>query len=153
VDLLDQVPDQLLAVGAGGGGRVPDCGQVSGQGPDLLAFGGGQRPGAGGGKPVVLLAEALPLGEGGLPVPFQLPDDEAVFRLGELVLAAGPVRLVTGAFQALPPDPVHLCPLGLGLPGRGQGNLECGWRHRLQQQAGDVRVDTGAGQLLALVAA
>ena len=31
-DLLDQVPDQLLAVGVGGGGGVPDGGQVSGQG-------------------------------------------------------------------------------------------------------------------------
>jgi hypothetical protein len=61
-DLLDQVPDQLLAVGIGGGRSVPDCGQVAGQGPDLLALSGGQRAGAAGGEPVVLLAEALPLG-------------------------------------------------------------------------------------------
>ena len=60
-DLLNQVADQLLAVRIGRGGSVPDRGQVSGQGPDLVAFGGGQRPGAGGGEPVVLLAQPLPL--------------------------------------------------------------------------------------------
>ena len=34
-DLLDQMPDQLLAVGVGGGGRMPDGGDVGGQGADL----------------------------------------------------------------------------------------------------------------------
>jgi hypothetical protein len=101
-DLLDQVADELLAVGVGGGGSVPDRGQVGGQRPDLVAFGGGQRPGAGGGEPVVLLAEALPLGWRGLPVLLQLPDDQAVFRLGELVLAPGPAGGEIGAFQPLP---------------------------------------------------
>ena len=51
-DPLDQVADQLLAVGVGSGGSVPDRGQVSGRGPDLVAFGGGQRPGLSGGEPV-----------------------------------------------------------------------------------------------------
>ena len=55
-DLLDQVPDQLLAVSVSGGGGIPHRGQVGGQGAGLLAFGGGQRPGAGGAEAVVLLA-------------------------------------------------------------------------------------------------
>jgi hypothetical protein len=139
------VPDQLLAVGLGRGGGVPDGWQVSGQGPDLVVLGGGQRPGAGGGEPVVLLAQPLPLGEGGLPVLFQLPGDQAVLRLDQLVLASRPVCLVAGAFQPLPPDQVGLLALGLGLPGRGQRYLERGKCHRLQQEAGDVRVDAAAG--------
>ena len=149
-DLLDQVPDQLLAVGAGGGGSIPDRGQVGGQGPDLLAFGSCQRPGAGGGEAVVLLAQPLPLGQRGLPVLFQLPDDQPVLRLGELVLAAGPVSGEIGAFQPLPPDLVDPRALGFRLPGRSQRDLEGARRDRLQQQAGDVGVDTAAGQLLAL---
>jgi hypothetical protein len=92
------VPDQLLAVGIGGGGSVPDRGQVRGQGPDLLAFGGGQRAGAGRGEAVVLLAQPLPLGQRCLPVLFQLPGDQAVLRLDQLVLAAGSLCLVIGAF-------------------------------------------------------
>jgi len=42
VDLLDQVPDQLLAVGVGGGGRVPDGRDVGGQGADLGTLGRGE---------------------------------------------------------------------------------------------------------------
>jgi hypothetical protein len=34
------------------------------------------------------------------------------------------------AAVALPPDPVDLRPLGLGLPGRGQGDLEGGGWYR-----------------------
>ena len=91
-DLLNQVADQLLAVRIGRGGSVPDPGQVSGQGPDLLALGGGQRPGAGGGEPVVLLAQPLPLGQRSLPVPLQLTDDQAVLRLGRAGTGGGPGR-------------------------------------------------------------
>jgi len=109
-------------------GGVPDGWQVSGQGPDLVALGGGQRPGAGGGEPVVLLAQPLPLGEGGLPVLFQLPGDQAVLRLDQLVLAAALLGLVISAFQALPPDQVDVLALGFGLPGRGQRHLK--HRHR-----------------------
>ena len=76
----------------------PDCGQVSGQGPDLVAFGGGQRPGAGGGEPVVFLGQPLPFGQRGLPVLLQLPGDQPVLRLGQLVLAAGPASGELGAF-------------------------------------------------------
>jgi hypothetical protein len=92
------MPDQLLAVGVAGGGSVPDRWQVGGQGPDLLAFGSGQRPGAGGGEPVVLLTQPLPLGQRGLPVLFQLPDDQAVLGFGEPVLTAGPAGGEIGAF-------------------------------------------------------
>src|SRR2546425_839820 len=81
----------LTAVGVGGGRSVPDRWQAGGQGPDLLAFGSCQRPGAGGGEAVALLAQLLPLSQRGLPVPFQLPDNQAVLGLGELVLTAGPV--------------------------------------------------------------
>ena len=122
-DPFDEVPDQLLAVGVGGGGGVPDGGQVGGQRPDLVTFDGGERAGAGGGEPVVFLAEALPLGQRGLPVLFQLPGDQAVLRLDQLVLAAGPLGGVAGAFQALPPDQVDLVALGLDLPGSGQRDL------------------------------
>ena len=144
-NLLDQVPDQLLAVGVAGGGSVPDRGQVSGQSPDLIAFGGCQRPGPGCSEPVVFLAEPLPLGQRGFPVFLQLPGDQAVLWFGELVLAPGTVSGELGAFQPLPPDPVDLRALALGLLGRSQRDLEGGRCHRGQQQTADARLDTRAG--------
>jgi hypothetical protein len=92
----------------------------------------------------------LPLGQCSFPVLFQLPDDQAVFRFGELVLAAGPAGGEIRAFQPLPPDPVDLLALGPGLIGRGQGDLQRGGRHRGEQQLGDVRVHARASELLAL---
>ena len=72
-DLLDQLPDQLFSVGVGGGGRMPDGGDVGGQGTDLGALGRGENTGAAGGEAVILLAEAFTLGQRGLPVLLQLP--------------------------------------------------------------------------------
>jgi hypothetical protein len=77
---------------------VPDAGNVAGQGADLVALGGGQRPRASRGEARVLLTQPLALGQRGLPVAFQLSDDQPVFRLGELVLAPGPVGGELGAF-------------------------------------------------------
>jgi hypothetical protein len=57
-------------------------------------------------------------------------DHQAVLRFGQLVLAPRPVAGEVRAFQALPPDPVDLRPLGLGLPGRGLGDLEGGGWYR-----------------------
>ncbi len=147
------MPDQLFAVGAGGGGRVPDGGDVGGQSSDLGTLGRGESAGAGGGEPVVLLAQARTLGQRGLPVFLQLAGHQAVFGFGELVLAPGPVRGELGAFQALPPDPVHLGTLGPGPPGRGEGDFQRGRGQRVQQQPGDVLIHARAGQLLALAAA
>src|SRR5690348_3813640 len=88
-----------------GSRSVPYRGQVSGRGPDLLAFGGGQRPGTGGGEPVVLLTQPLALSQRGLQVLLQLPGNQAVLRLDQLVLAPDPLCLIAGAFRALPPHP------------------------------------------------
>ncbi|MEV0489084.1 transposase [Streptomyces atratus] len=68
-DLLDQMPDQLLAVRVGGGGRVPDARDVSGQSPDLCPFLGAEGARAHSEEAVVLLAEPLALGHRRLPVP------------------------------------------------------------------------------------
>jgi len=74
------------------------------------------------------------------------------FGFSELVLAPGPVSGELGAFQALPPDPVHLRAPGLDLPGRGERDLQRGRCERVQQQPGDVTVQARAGELLALAA-
>src|SRR5260370_1396897 len=107
---------------------------------------------AAGSEAVMLLAEAFTLGQRGLPVLLQLPCHQAVFGFSELVLAPGPVRGELGAFQALPPDPVHLRAPGLYLPGRGERDLQRGGCERVQQQPGDVTVQAPAGELLALAA-
>ncbi len=46
-DLPGQMADQLLAVGVGGGGRVPDGGDAGGQVTDLVTFGRGEEYGGG----------------------------------------------------------------------------------------------------------
>src|SRR5207237_10100074 len=102
-----------------GGGRVPDARDVTGHRPDAGAFGVGEQPGAGGGEPVVFLAEALTFGHRLFPVAFQLADHQPVLRFGELVLTPRPLHAVIGAFQALDPDAFDLAAAGGDLVGRG----------------------------------
>jgi hypothetical protein len=56
-------------------------------------------------------------GKGLLPVLFQLPYDQAAFRLGEAVTASGPVDADRGPFQPLGPDLLQLGPFGQDLLG------------------------------------
>src|SRR5260370_1383315 len=107
---------------------------------------------AAGSEAVMLLAEAFTLGQRGLPVLLQLPCHQAVFGFSELVLAPGPVRGELGAFQALPPDPVHLRAPGLYLPGRGERDLQRGGCAVGPPPPGDLTVPAQARELLALAA-
>src|SRR5690348_9144377 len=74
----------------------------------------------------MLLAEMRPLGQRGFPLALELAGHQPVLRLGQLVLAPGPVAGEVRAFQPLPPDPVHLGPAGLDLPGGGDRQLQRG---------------------------
>src|SRR6185437_10378886 len=53
------------------------------------------------------------------PLALELAGHQPVLRLGQLVLAPGPVAGEVRAFQPLLPDPVPLGPAGLHLPGGG----------------------------------
>ena len=143
---------QLLAVRVRRGRRFPDGRQVGRERPDLLPLGGGQGTGPGSEVAVVVLAEPLPPGQGVVPVFLQLPRDQPVFRLGELVLAAGAVSCVVSALQPLPPDAVGLGALAFFLLCGSKGDFQRGRGHRLQRQPGHVVVDACAGQLLAALA-
>src|SRR5207244_969777 len=90
-NLVDDGTQQRLAVGVGGGGRVPDRRDVLGEGADLGQLGGGQPGRAGVLVPLVLVDQARLFGQGLLPVAFQLPHDEPVLRLGLLVATPRPV--------------------------------------------------------------
>ncbi len=148
-DVLDQDAQQLLAVGLRGGRRVPDPREVGGQGLDRRPLGRGEGGRLLLGEPLVVRFQPGRLGERGFPVSFQLPGDEPVLRFGELVLAAGPVGGVAGALEPLPPQLVQHGPLVLGLGGGGHGDLQRGRRHRVQDLAGDLVVERGAGDVLA----
>ena len=56
-----------------------------------------------------------PLGQRGFPLALELAGHQAVLRLGQLILAPGPVTREVRAFQPLPPDPVGLGPAVLDL--------------------------------------
>ena len=118
LDGLDDGADQPLAVGDGGGRRGPQRRDVAGQGADRGQLGGRQPGRALLLVPLVLLAQVRPLGQRGFPLALELAGHQAVLRLGQLVLAPGPVAGEVRAFQALPPDPVRLGPAGLDLPRR-----------------------------------
>src|ERR1039457_642487 len=143
-DLVDDGADDLFAVHVRCRGRVPYGGDVRCQCEDRVALGGGQHDRTLGGEPAVVRAEPVGFGQRGLPVLFQLPDDQAVLRLGELILTPGPVSGVAGPLDALAPYLVQRRPLGLGRFGRGQGHLEGCRGDRGQDLPGDVTVETGS---------
>ena len=113
-DVLDEDAQQLLAAGLRGRRGVPDCRKVAGQGLDRCPLSRGEGRGLFLGEPLVVRFQPGRLGEGGLPAGFQLPGDEPVLRLGQLVLAAGPVGGVAGApgaaATACPAWPARLRP-------------------------------------------
>ena len=115
LDGLDDGAQQPLAVGHGGRRRGPQRRDVAGQGADRGQLGGRQPGRAGPLVPLVLLAQMRPLGQRGFPLALELAGHQAVLRLGQLVLAPGPVAGEVRAFQPLPPDPVDLGPAGLDL--------------------------------------
>jgi hypothetical protein len=74
----------------------------------------------GAGEAIVVLPQLLLGGQRGLPVGFQLADDQAVLRLGQPIAAPRPVGADGGAFQALSPELLQLGPLGGHLLGGAQ---------------------------------
>ena len=115
LDGLDDDAEQPLAVGHGGRRRGPQRRDVAGQGADRGQFRGREPGRAAPLVPLVLLAEVRPLGQRGFPLALERAAHQAVLRLGQLVLAPGPVAGKVRAFQPLPPDPVHLGPAVLDL--------------------------------------
>ena len=112
LDGLDDGAQQPLAVGHGGRRRGPQRRDVAGQGADRGQLGGRQPGRAGPLVPLVLLAQVRPLGQRGFPLALELAGHQAVLRLGQLILAPGPVAGEVRAFQPLPPDPVRPRPGG-----------------------------------------
>jgi len=92
LDGLDNGAQQPLAVGDGGRRRAPQRRDVLGQGADRRQLGGREPHRALPLVPLVLLAQVRPLGERGFPFALELAGHQAVFRLGQLVLAPGPDR-------------------------------------------------------------
>jgi hypothetical protein len=90
-----------------------------------------------------------PFGERGLPFALELAGHQAVLRLGQLILAPRPVAEEIGAFQPLPPDPVHLGPAGLDLPGGGDRQFQGGRGQRRQELGDNMVVEEPRGHLLA----
>ena len=148
-DVINKDAQQLLAVGARGRRGVPDPREIGGEGPDRVPLGGGQHGGYLLGEPLVLGFQPPGLGERGFPVCLELPGDEPVLRVGELVLAVGPVCGVAGAFDTLPPVLVQGGALVLGLRGGGHRDLQGRGSNRVEDPGGDVGVERGAGDVLA----
>jgi hypothetical protein len=71
-DVLDQDPQEFLAVGLRGRRRVPDAREVGGQGPDRVALGLGQDGRLLLGEPLVVRFQPCRLGERVLPPGFEL---------------------------------------------------------------------------------
>ena len=116
----------------------------------IAASSAARQPGrAGPLVPLVLLAQVRPLGQRGFPLALELAGHQPVLRLGQLVLAPRPVAGEVRAFQALPPDPVHLGPAGLDLRRGGDRQLQRGRGQRRQHLRDDMVIEEPGGHLLA----
>jgi hypothetical protein len=98
-DVCEEQPGDALAFAGGGGGVVPDAGQVGDQLGDPVLLGRGERLG-------VLLAGLVVGGlgvaqgtQGGVPAGFEGAGDEPVGGVDGEVAAAGQVGVVAGAFD------------------------------------------------------
>ena len=152
-DVLDQAPDELLAVAVGGGGCGPDAAEVGAEGEQPLPFLVGQRAG------LLLLAQSeLGFGRGELlqrvlPVALQSARDESVLGLDLAVAALGPLCLVSGAFDLQPPLLQRGVLIGLERLGGLQRRLHAGWGERGEQRLSDRLVDPAAADPQAPAAA
>ena len=120
-DVGEQQPGDALAFAGGGGGVVPDRGQVGDQLADPGFLRVGELPGV---VLAGLLAGVLGLAEGaqgGVPVGFEGVGDEAVGGVDGEVAAAGQVGVVAGAFDVGGAQRIGLVGtvLELGLDGEG----------------------------------
>src|SRR5258706_7588119 len=111
-DILDQPPQQLLALGKGGGGSMKDCWQVVGQATDLLSLHSGKREDRLFGSQSIFPFQLFDLGQLLIPFAFQTPGYQPIVRVHGTVAAAPHIRLILCSLDLT-------VPLALYLPGAG----------------------------------
>src|SRR5258708_6108384 len=131
--ILDQPAQQLLALGKGGGGSVPDSWQVVGKLADLLSLRGSERESRRFGPQSIFPFQLFNLGQFLIPFALQTPGYQAIVRVDSLVASPGQVRLI------LRPLDLPL-PLLIDLPGtrfqrieRRESYLQMGGLNGLQK--------------------
>ena len=148
-DVGEQQPGDALAFAGGGGGVVPDRGQVGDQLADPGFLGVGELPGV---VLAGLLAGVLGLAQGaqrGVPVGFEGVGDEPVGGVDGEVAAAGQVGVVAGALDVRGAQRVGLVGAVLELGGDGEGGFDGQRGEGVDEQLPDPLVEAGAGDGLA----
>jgi len=113
LDTLHQQADYLLAVGRCRLGRVPERGEVAGQGQDSSALVLAEVRWFLFQKTIIFFCKIAPISQRLLPVSLQAASHETILRLNCLVLPLGAFRLIGDPLQAL--LPVAVKPLALSV--------------------------------------
>ena len=109
----------------------------------------GERPVAGVGGALVLVAGVGEFAQLVVPVGFELIGDEPVGRVHGEVASAGCLSRVLGALDAHLPDPVGIGGALLELGGDGERGLDRQRGEMFEHERGDRLVDAGAADRLA----
>ena len=148
-DVGEQQPGDALAFAGGGGGVVPDRGQVGGQLADPGFLRVGELPGV---VLAGLVVGVLCFAEGaqrGVPVGFEGVGDEPVGGVDGEVAAAGQVGVVAGALDVGGAQGVGLGGAVLEFGGDGEGGFDGQRGEGVDEQLPDLLVESGAGDGLA----
>jgi hypothetical protein len=145
---FQQAAQQFFAVGVGRGRCGPERRDATGQAGDRGQLVRAQRCGTGGEEPFVVLGQLAVFGQRVLPVGLQLAGDQPVLRLGQLVLAPGPVTGDLRAFPAQLPEAFQLVAFGLQAPGGLGGQFQRGGSEYGQHLTGHPGVQERSAHLL-----
>jgi hypothetical protein len=147
--MVQKQSNDLSPIRSPGCRRGPERWQVVGQRANPLAISRADRTRLLGLKSGVVFFLVSQRRQGLFPAMFQFPGDQAVLRLGRVVLPPGPIRFVLRPLQLLPPRGMDPIAVATEMFRRTQTEFQGGRLHRVQHQGLDQAVDRDCRDALA----
>src|SRR3989441_1015011 len=132
-DILDQPSQQLLALGKGCRGSMPNGWQVAGQAANLLSLRSGEREGRWFGSQSIFPLQRIYLRQFLIPFAFQTPGYQPIVRVHGTVATARQIRLILCSLDLTLPLALHLPGAGFQRIKRRESHLQVGRLDGLQK--------------------